>query len=61
MVNINILSSAQMGASVPTELNDTLLCVSLEEELELCFFHTLLFDCIFSVPAPLCSLEITNY
>ena len=50
-----------MRAMVPAELKDILLCISLEEELRLCFMAALLFDCLCSVPAFLCSLKIINY
>ena len=40
-----------MSALVPEELSDTLLCVSFEEELRLCFITALLFDFLFSVLA----------
>ena len=50
-----------MRAMVPVELKDILLRISLEEELRLCFMAALLFDCLCSVPAFLCSLKIINY
>ena len=44
------LSSTWKGALVPAELKgiSTLLCISLEKELGLCFLISL-FDCLFSV------------
>ena len=58
----HFLSSTWKGALVPAELKDiSILCISLEKELGLCFIISLLFDCLFSVPGFLCSLGIINY
>ena len=60
-VKLIIPSSTWVGDLAPAELRDLLLCLSLEEELGFCFITALLFDCLLSVPAFLCSLKIINY
>ena len=58
---VNILSSTWVGAFILAELRAMLLCTSPEEGIGLCFITEPFFNCLFSVPAFLCSFNVINY